>query len=390
MPAVLATRAHAPAQAAGQTTTPVTTAKPASAPAQQPAATPARPSFERAWEKTIDAEGPVFLTATPDLVIVGGPLTPVVARRASDGDEGWRAATKTAVAPIVAEDVVVTLEAGAIHAHALTGALQWRTEDPLTAAGEWRLLGGLGVSTSASLSTPTDVGLVSLDGTLVVWSGRSVSAWAVTEGVRRWSVTLPATVLGRVAAEGGRVFAALADRTLVALDVVSGTVVWRQPLGTTPGPIAAAGGQVYFGGADGAAYAYRQQDGRQRWYFPRRPAGVGLPAGDADHAYFVLLTNQVVAFDRDSGNERWDERFTARLAHGIASAGTALFIALGDGTALMLQASDGRVTTVRPATPPAERAAGVVEAFAVAPDGAQVYLLTELASEYTLAAYRRK
>ena len=117
----------------------------------------------------------------------------------------------------------------------------------------------------------------------------------------------------------------------------------------------------------------------------------GVPAADDRHAYFVLLTNEVLAFDRESGNERWDERIPARLSHGIKAAGGRLFMTLGDGAALMLQATNGAVTTVRAAPSAGERGGGVhVESFDVSPDGAQVYTLTEVALKYTLSAYRMK
>jgi hypothetical protein len=148
---------------------------------------------------------------------------------------------------------------------------------------------------------------------------------------------------------------------------------------------------VYFGGSDHACHAYRQRDGEQAWWYLKRAPVAGRPAGDAEHAYFVLLTNVVLALDRDTGNERWDERVSARLAHGLDLAGQALFMALEDGTALMLRAPDGRITTIRAAPKPGERGDGVqVEAMRASADGTRVYTLTETAAKFTLSAYAKK
>ena len=389
-------RAQNPPPTTAQTKPPVTqTPVPPQTPvAIPPAATaPPRPAFEKAWEKEIEAKTPVFATATADLVFVGGPTTPVVARRAGDGEEAWRASFGTDIAPIVADNVLILSSGGAVHAYDLAGTHRWQVDLPSSFAGGWLPSGGFGMMTSASLPVPVDSrpAISSVGGMLLIASGRVLRAWRASDGTGAWTTVLPAPIAHRVAGDEGRVFAALHDRSLVALDLATGTAAWRRQLETLPGPLTAAADQIYFGGADGACYAYRQRDGEQRWYFPRRPPAAGVAAGDAVHAYFVLLTNEIIAFDRESGNERWDERFTARLAHGIKSAGGALFIALGDGTALMFQAANGAITTVRPTTPPAERGAGVhFEAFDVAPDGAQVYALTELALKYTLSAYRRK
>jgi outer membrane protein assembly factor BamB len=228
-------------------------------------------------------------------------------------------------------------------------------------------------------------------GTALIASGRDLQAVRLADGTQMWRATLPAPILNRVVVDGGRAFAGLGDSSLVALDTATGAMVWRRPLTAVPGPLAAAAGHVYFGGSDHACHAYRQSDGEQAWWYLKRAPVAGRPAGDAKHAYFVLLTNVVLALDRDTGNERWDERVSARLAHGLDLAGEALFMALGDGTALMLRAADGRITTIRAAPKPGERGDGVqVEAMSASADGTRVYTLTEMAAKFTLSAYAKK
>lgn len=383
----------------GSTQNPPPTSPPAAATPQTPApatpAEPARPAFEQAWEQSFEAKTPAFVTASPELVFVAGPATPVVARRASDGTEAWQAAAGSEIEPALGDGVLIVQSGGRLRALELTaGAVRWEVVNAAVPFdGEWIGLGGFGALSGAALPLPIDARITATwtSGTVIVAAGRQLRALRAADGSEAWRTTLPAPALGRAVADDGRVFVAQTDRTLVALDLASGTVVWRQPgLAATPGPLAAAAGHVYFGASNGVCYAYRQRDGRREWFYLKRVPAIGVPAADDRHVYFMLETNELMALDRETGNERWDERerISARLSNGIKAANGMLFLTLGDGAALMLQAATGAVTAIRAAPPPAQR--GIrVESFDVAPDGAQVYLLSET-SLYTLSAHRRK
>ena len=278
-----------------------------------------------------------------------------------------------------------------------TGAVRWEVVNAAVPFdGGWIGLGVSGAFSGGALPLPTDARVTATwtSGTVIVAAGRQIRALRTADGTEAWRVTLSAPAFGSAVADEGRVFVAQTDRTLVALDLASGTVVWRQPgLAATPGPLAAAAGHVYFGASNGVCYAYRQRDGRREWFYLKRVPTIGVPAADDRHVYFMLETNEMMALDRETGNERWDERerITARLSNGIKAASGALFLTLGDGTALMLQASNGAVTAIRAAPPAEQRRGGVqVESFDVTPDGTQVYLLTEMSMKYTLSAYRKK
>jgi len=372
------------------TTPPVTTPTP---PQATPPAPPPGTTFERVWEQLFDATGSLYLTIAGDLAVVSGTDTPVVARRAADGSDAWTAALVADAEPIAGDDVIVMLSGGRLHALEFTGQVRWSAAAGASFSGE--AIGGIRLGTGAApmLPLPTEARrtLSGAPGTALVASGRDLQAVRVADGAQLWRTTLPAPVLNKVVVDGGRAFAGLGDTTLVALDVTTGAVVWRRSLSAVPGPLAAAGGHVYFGGSDHACHAYRQSNGEQAWWYLKRTPIAGRPAADAERAYFVLLTNIVLALDRDTGNERWDERVSARLAHGLEAAGDALLLALGDGTALMLRTGDGHITTIRAAPKPGERGGGLqFEAMGASADGTRVYTLTEMALKYTLSAYVKK
>jgi outer membrane protein assembly factor BamB len=385
---------RADAQNPPPTNPPQTTAPP-QPPTPAAPTPPAGPAFEVAWETAFDAKSPVYVAAAADLVFTTGPHTPVVARRATDGTEVWQATTGSEIEPVVGDGVLVLHSSERTRALELaSGVVRWDVANAAAVLdGQWMSLGGFGAFSGAALPLPMDAQMTLswTSGSVLVAAGRRLRALRSADGTESWRLNLPAPILGRAVADEGRVFVTLADRTLQAVDLATGTVAWRQPLAATPGPLEAAAGQVYFGGSNGMAYAFRQSDGRRMWFFPRHAPAAGVPAADDRHAYFVLLTNEVVALDRETGNERWDERLTARLSNGIKAAGGALFLTVGDGSSMMLQATTGAVTTIRAAPPPEERRGGVhVESFDVSPDGVQVYLLTEVALKYKLLAYRKK
>jgi outer membrane protein assembly factor BamB len=348
-----------------------------------------------AWEQSFEAKSSAYVTATPELVFIAGPETPVVARRGSDGTEVWHADAGSDVEPVAGDGQLFVQSRG--HMRALdmtTGSVRWEVNNAaVVLGGDWAALGGFGAFSGPALPVPMEARMMTAwtAGTVLVAAGRQLRALRTADGSETWRVGLSASIVGRVAADGGRVFAGLSDRTLIALDLASGTVAWRQSIPAIPGPLVAAAGQVYFGANNGICYAHRQRDGSRVWYYPKHAPAIGVPAADDRHAYVVLLTNVILAFDRESGNERWDEPIDARLSHGIKAAGGALFVTLGDGAALMLQAAAGAKTTIRAAPPPEQRQGGVrVESFDVTPDGTQVYLLTEVALKYTLSAYLKK
>ena len=92
---------------------------------------------------------------------------------------------------------------------------------------------------------------------------------------------------------------------LAAVDPTTNTVAWKQDLPGgrlgTSGPLATAGGLVFWGAADGQLDAYDAQTGERVWAFQATPAGTRLRPGPT--ATYAIDGTQFVAIPM--GSEIW-------------------------------------------------------------------------------------
>lgn len=98
------------------------------------------------------------------------------------------------------------------------------------------------------------------------------------------------------------------EHTIVAMDVDTGRILWRDVIGTGPAPDnnrsgapTIHDGTVYVGSpTTGAAYAYDLRTGERKW---RNPVGVikGAPVVDGDDVYFSTTTGTVQRLDTATG-----------------------------------------------------------------------------------------
>ena len=92
---------------------------------------------------------------------------------------------------------------------------------------------------------------------------------------------------------------------LAAVDPTTNTVAWKQDLPGgrlgTSGPLATAGGLVFWGAADGQLDAYDAQTGERVWAFQTTPAGTRLRPGPT--ATYAIDGKQFVAIPM--GSEIW-------------------------------------------------------------------------------------
>lgn len=115
---------------------------------------------------------------------------------------------------------------------------------------------------------------------------------------------------GGLAIEGASLYATTGYGELVALDVASGEVRWRQRLNaglTTP---TVAGGVIYVVSRNSAAWAVETSNGRIRWSLPAAPAGAILAGGAAPaisdrSVIFPFGSGELVAALRESGVRVW-------------------------------------------------------------------------------------
>lgn len=138
---------------------------------------------------------------------------------------------------------------------------------------------------------------------------------------------------GGLAYEGGRVFVTTGFGELVALDAVSGGILWRQrvdaPVGGGP---AVANGTVYVVARNNVGWAVRAADGKVLWQTSGTPSssgvmGVSVPAVQGNTAIFPFSSGQLLAAEAGSGATLW----TAQVAGSrIGRAITAIRDVTGD------------------------------------------------------------
>ncbi|SFA56944.1 Outer membrane protein assembly factor BamB, contains PQQ-like beta-propeller repeat [Paracoccus halophilus] len=139
-----------------------------------------------------------------------------------------------------------------------------------------------------------------------------------TGGGQAWSVDLrPATEGGNSASggglayEGNRVFATTGYGELVALDARTGGIAWRQRVeAPVSGAPTVSDGVVYLLGRDATGWAVRANDGKVLWRAYGNDGmagvlGVSSPAVSGNAVVFPFATGQLLAVDRESGNQLW-------------------------------------------------------------------------------------
>jgi outer membrane protein assembly factor BamB len=178
-------------------------------------------------------------------------------------------------------------------------------------------------------------------------AGAVVQAWHM-DGTPRWQRTLAAPLAAPIAVDGTAaattvLVVMLSDKSISALAAADGTPRWQHPIPSLPRAITVSGDRLYFGGADGAVYAYGL-DGSEdpAWRFDVRAVTIGAPAVDDRCAYVALIDNSVRAFKRGSGNLCWLTPLDMRPAAGPAIVGEDLAVLTATGTLVALEKATGR------------------------------------------------
>ena len=193
--------------------------------------------------------------------------------------------------------------------------MRWSVELPAPPAG-------------APLVTPTMAVLPLSNGT--------IAGHGLRDGRPVWTATLPAE--RPLAGDDQRVYVASGD-AVHALQLDSGSVVWRTNLGAKPTarPLAHAGWVI--AAAGGQLFALRGSDGKMIW---RSPVGVVevRPALDGDLLIVSIKEGWVRAFDVQTGASQWDYHVGAAPGEPLALGGR-VYVGTSDKGFLTLRASSG-------------------------------------------------
>ncbi len=151
------------------------------------------------------------------------------------------------------------------------------------------------------------------------------------------------------AVDRGVVYAASENGTVVAVDLSSGDVIWRERLDdvTLTGGVGAGGGLVAVGTRDAELVALDQQDGSVRWITPVTSEVVAAPTTNGDIVVVQTVDDKVAGLEASNGERRWIYESTqpALTLRGtsrpvITSAGSVI-AGFSNGTLVSVSASDG-------------------------------------------------
>ncbi len=142
---------------------------------------------------------------------------------------------------------------------------------------------------------------------------------------------------------GGKVFLAVLNNAVIALDAATGKQLWSFTAG---GPFmhsaAVAGNTVFCACNDGCVYAVGMQDGKEKWKF-RGQAGFWASVCCAEGKVFVgCRDGNFYAIDQVSGEGLWSYEVGAKIHQTAAYREGKLTFGAENGRAYMLEASSGK------------------------------------------------
>lgn len=141
-------------------------------------------------------------------------------------------------------------------------------------------------------------------------------------------------------------FVAAADGTIIRINPVSGSEVWRVQAGMplTAG-VGSDGATVAVAGEKGVLLAY-DADGKLRWKAQASSEVLSAPAVGQGLVVVRSVDNRIAAYDAESGARRWVVQrsvppLTLRSAPGIVISGPSAYVGLPGGRLLALALSNG-------------------------------------------------
>ncbi len=142
-----------------------------------------------------------------------------------------------------------------------------------------------------------------------------------------------------------RVYIALRDGTLAAVDHAPGRVVWSEARPATVPP--AAAGRLLVGAQDDTAWAVEAATGRAVWQHTL-PAKAALgPVVSGGGALYLTEGGDAVLLALEDGRERWRLPVGARPRALSTSGGRSAWIGFEDGRVLAVDLSGGRISWTR-------------------------------------------
>jgi outer membrane protein assembly factor BamB len=316
------------------------------------------------WSVTLEGQVSVGPVSNGSRVYLAYASGSVVALDATDGHEVWRQ-KKTVTLPMAAAGDLLFISSG--------DAVEALRADKGTSA--WILPR---TKTVAPLVATVDSVVVTTDSEIVVVRATSGEvAWRHAAG----GVTLTPAL------EDGRLYTGAVDGRVLALQMTDGAERWESffPGGITA--IAARGGRVYVGTGDKLLYALDGiRKGQPRPPFRLAAQAIGNIAVDDDRVYVASMDNEVRAFDRGNGNQRWIEPLRQRPIFGVAVSGHVVFAPGGNEIKMIVAGGHGG--GAGSLALPGDMPPGLAPAILDSPAGAIVFAVTGgLTNEWNLTKF---
>lgn len=216
------------------------------------------------------------------------------------GQVRWQVDLATSVTPATGDGMVFTsLDGHVIALDQRSGATLWRTPLPGVLAGPiyW------------------DSGWV-----LASTDGGELVALRAENGHALWRNPLGSPLAVRPSPSGERLYVALADGRLAALDLNTGAPVWTLALDQEVTGMLALGEQLLVGTRANVLHSISLDRGRIRWTQRAGADVIGAPAADDTLIYFVAFDNVLRALNRSNGNMRWTRNLPSRPSGGAQRA----------------------------------------------------------------------
>ena len=150
------------------------------------------------------------------------------------------------------------------------------------------------------------------------------------------------------AIDGETIYAASSNGTVVAVEIASGDVRWRQRLDVVvTGGVGAGRGLVMLGTEDAEVIALSQTDGEELWRGPVSSEVLSAPQTNGDVVVAQTVDDKLIALDAETGERRWiyettQPPLTLRGTSKplITQAGTVV-AGFSNGTLVSVNAADG-------------------------------------------------
>lgn len=310
------------------------------------------------WERDTDLRLSGGPEVVGDLMVIGTSDAELIALSARDGSERWRARLGSEVLSrprIAGERVIVHTIDDSVYALSTTdGKELWRYSYPAP------------VLTLHGSSSPVIVG----DAALVGIAGGRLVSLELERGAPNWELTVTPpsgrSELERIAdldvdpvVVGDIAYVATYNGDLAAVDIVTGSVLWRRELSAYAGLIADES-RIFITDSDDVVWAATTTDGSGLWKQEelkyRRltaPALVGnyLVVGDTEGWLHWI--------DRDDGRLLARERVSKdRIVHRPAVANGRVFVYANDGTVAALSAGTSARSAIGFRSRPTDQSTG--------------------------------